>query len=322
MQSPCYAKVTENNFTNTFHDKGGIVRHLAAILAATMLVVALFLSIGPLRSFASTGHNCAPAIPPPVPGTLTNPAATPGTLFINEVLLQPHSIWNCAETGGYFSTRDAWIELYNPQNQPLNLYAAHTYIDMGTSTGNYYLPFGTAIAAHGFLVLFPFYNATFRPTASMTFRLVIGATVIDQVAVPTLGPDQSYARTSDGGPVWQITAIPTIDASNGTAPVTPVSQGGGGSSSTPTPGTSNSAIASGTQPAWGKLQLPATPQSTSTTAGTGTNINSAPTTLITPATSTTGGLDTGHRIALTVIVILIILVLFACWKWKLYKFRS
>jgi len=111
------------------------VRHLAAILAATHLVAALFLSIGLSRSFASTGHNCAPAIPPPVPGALVNPAATPGTLFINEVLLQPHSIWNCSETGGYFSTRDAWIELYNPQNQPLNLYAAHAFIDMGLVSG-------------------------------------------------------------------------------------------------------------------------------------------------------------------------------------------
>ena len=299
------------------------MRHLAAILAATLLVVALFLSIGLSSSFASTGHNCAPAIPPLVPGTLVNPAPTPGTLFINEVLLQPHSIWNCSETGGYFSTRDAWIELYNPQNQPLNLYAAHTFIDTGSSTGNYYLPFGTAIAAHSFLVLFPFYSPTLRPTTSMTFRLVIGTTVIDQVVVPALGPDQSYARTSDGGPTWQITASPTIDASNGTTPVTPVtpvSQGGGGSGgSNATPTTPTSAIASGTQPAWSKLQFPA---ATATTSVPTTSINSAPTTLITPASSSFGGLDTGRRIALTLIVIVLILVLFACWKWKLYKFRS
>lgn len=292
------------------------MRHLATILAATLLVVALFLSIGLSRSFASTGHNCAPYPPPLLTGTLVNPAATPGTLFINEVLLQPHSIWNCSETGGYFSTRDAWIELYNPQNQPLNLYAAHTFIDMGSVSGSYYLPVGSAIAASGFLVLFPFYNATFRPTASMTFRLVIGTTVIDQVAVPALGPDQSYARTTDGGPAWQITAAPTIDASNGTAPVTPVSQGSGGSS-TATPGSSNNAIASGTQPAWGKLQLPGT-----TTVTPITKINFTPTTLITPASSSTGGLDIGRRIALTLIVIALVLLLFACWKWKLYKFRS
>ena len=160
----------------------------------------------------------------------------------------------------------------------------------------------------------------FRPTTSMTFRLVIGTTVIDQVVVPALGPDQSYARTSDGGPTWQITAAPTIDASNGTAPVTPVSQGGGGSgSSTATPTTPTSAIASGTQPAWSKLQLPA---ATATISVPTTSINPAPTTLITPGSSSTAGLDTGRRIALTLIVIVLILVLFACWKWKLYKFRS
>lgn len=296
------------------------MRHLAAFLAATLLVVALFLTISLPRSFASTGHNCAPNIPPSVPGTLGNPSATPGTLFINEILLVPHSIWNCSDSGGYFSTRDAWIEIYNPQNQPLNLYAAHTFLDTGSSTNAYYLPFGTAIAAYGFLVLFPFYSPNFRPGPSMTFRLVIGTTAIDQVVVPTLGPDQSYARTTDGSPGWQITASPTIDASNGTAqstPTPPPSQGGGSGSSTPI--TSQNAIANGTQPAWNQLQLPVTP---STTSAPITSNNFVPTTLVTPGSSNYGGLDTIHRIALTCIIIVLLIVLFACWKWKLYKFRS
>jgi hypothetical protein len=305
------------------------VRLLAAFLAATLLIVALFLSISLPRSIAATGHNCAPPIPPPVPGTLEIPPPTPGTLFINETLLVPHSTWNCSENGGYFSTTDIWIELYNPQSQPLNLYAAHTYIDTGSSSNAYYLPFGAAIAAHGFLVLFPFYNPHFRPGSPMTFRLVIGTTVIDQVVVPTLGPDQSYARTTDGGPNWQITASPTIDASNGTAPPTPtptqpVSQGGGnggsgGSSGSSTPGTSQNAIANGTQPAWSQLQLPITP---STTSAPVTSIHFTPTTLVTAGSSNSGGLDTIHRIALTCIIIVLLIVLFACWKWKLYKFRS
>ncbi len=299
------------------------MRHLAAFLAATLLVVALFLSISLPRSLAAIGHNCAPPIPPPVPGTLGNPSATPGTLFINEILLVPHSVWNCSETGGYFSTRDAWIEIYNPQNQPLNLYSAHTFLDTGSNTNAYYLPFGTAIAAHGFLVLFPFYSPNFRPGPSMTFRLVIGSTAIDQVVVPTLGPDQSYARNTDGGPSWQITASPTIDASNGTAqppptPTPPVSQGGGSNGSS-TPGSSQNAIADGTQPAWSQLQLPITPSTASVPI---TSVHFTPTTLVTPESSNNGGLDTIHRIVLTCIIIILILVLFACWKWKLYKFRS
>ena len=302
------------------------MRHLAAFLAATLLIVALFLTINLPRSFASTGHNCAPNIPPPVPGTLGNPSATPGTLFINEILLVPHSIWNCSETGGYFSTRDAWIEIYNPQSQPLNLYSAHTFITITGNVGNYYLPFGTAIAAHGYLVLFPFYDSLPRLGSSMTFQLVIGSTVIDQAVVPTLGPDQSYARTTDGGPNWQITSAPTIDASNGTAPPTPPtqptppsSQGGGtGSSGSGTPGTSQSAIVNGTQPAWSQLQLPVTPSTTSVPV---TSNNFAPTTLVTPGSVNNGGLDTIHRIALTCVVIILIFVLFACWRWKLYKFR-
>ncbi len=296
------------------------MRHLAALLVATLLLGSLFLSFTVPHTFASTGHNCAPNIPPAVPGPLGMPSSTPGTLFINEVLLVPHSIWNCSESGGYFSTRDAWVEIYNPQSQPLNLYAAHTFIDTGSNTNTYYLPFGAAIAAYGFLVLFPFYNPNFRPGVSMTFRLIIGTTVIDQVIVPTLGPDQSYARTSDGGPNWQITATPTIDASNGSAqPTPPISSGGGGVSGTSTPDASQSAIANGTQPAWSKLQLPVTP---STSVAPITSNSVPPTTLITPGSSNSGGLDTPRRIALTCIVIALIVVLFICWKWKLYKFRS
>ena len=296
------------------------MRHLAALLAATLVLGALFLSFDLPRSFASTGHNCAPNIPPSVPGTLSTPSATPGSLFINEILLVPHSIWNCSDNGGYFTTRDAWIEIYNPQSQPLNLYTAHTFLDTGSNTDTYYVPFGAAIAAYGFLALFPFYSPNFRLGSSMTLRLVIGTTVIDQVTVPTLGPDQSYARTTDGGPNWQITATPTIDASNGVAqPTPPISQGGGGSSGTGTPDSSQSAIADGTQPAWSKLQLPVTP---STMVAPITSNAVPPTTLITPDSSNNGGLDTPRRIALTAIVIALIVVLFICWKWKLYKFRS
>lgn len=294
-------------------------------LAATLLVLGLFASIALPRAFASTGHNCAPPIPPAVPGTLTIPSATPGIVVINELLPLPHSAWNCSETSGYFSTIDAWIELYNPQNQPFNLYTAHAFLTAGSGSnfGTYYMPFGAAIAPYGYLVLFPFTSPTFRFTTNQTFELIIGTTIIDKVTVPLLGPDQSFARTYDGGPNWQISDAPTIDASNGTPPTTSQGTGTGGTGTgsgignTPTP--VQQAIASGTQPAWNRMQIPAASPTSSTMT-----VKGPPTTLVTtgPSPSATGGLSIVQRIALTFIVIALIVVIFVCWKWKLYKFRS
>ncbi len=85
--------------------------------------VILLCSITTLSVAASSGtggHGCAPLVPPGIPGSPAPAPATPGIIVINEVLLVPHSTWNCSETGAYFSTTDAWIELYNTQNQAFN----------------------------------------------------------------------------------------------------------------------------------------------------------------------------------------------------------
>jgi hypothetical protein len=144
--------------------------------------------------------------------------------------------------------------------------------------------------------------------------------VVDQVSVPSLGPDQSYARTSDGASSWKITSTPTIDASNTSLPVTPTSPSGGqvsgsggtgststGSSST-TRGSSNSdpkVLINGVQPRWNSLQFPSiTPTST---------VDLRPTTLSTPSQANSG-FNLPRRIALTVLLIALGLTLFWCWK--------
>ena len=229
--------------------------------------------------------------------------------------LYPHSTWNCSEQGAYFVASDSWIELYNTQNQPYNLYAAHASIADNTNTAVYYLPFGASIAAHGYLVLFPYLNSLFKETSTPTLKLVVSNVVVDQVAAPLLGPDQSYARTSDGASTWQISTLPTIDASNTSFVVTPTattsSSSSGGRSGTgqrgfitPTSST-NRVYVSGRQPQWGNMQLP-------------TAIATLPTTTLLqspPAPSSTGniGLDTTRRILLTILVIALALTLFWCW---------
>jgi len=274
------------------------------------------LSVG--ASSAIGGHGCAPLVPPGIAGSPAPAPATPGIIVIDEVLLVPHSTWNCSETGSYFSTTDAWIELYNTQNQAFNLYAAHALIDSGPNTNTYSFSFGAAIAAHGYLVVFPRTSSAFASSETATLRLVIPNVVVDQVTVPPLGPDQSYARTPDGASSWGITSAPTIDASNTSLQVTPTaiiaSTGPGGTVGTRTTSGSingdHKVLIDGVQPQWNRLQFPSTAPTAS--------VDLHPTTLITPTPSpANSGPDLTRRIVLTALVMALAVTLF--WCWKLFK---
>lgn len=290
-------------------------------LLVVLFVVAFFCSMAIFYvTPANAVHGCAPSTPPSIPGSPAPAPATQGIILFNEVLLNPQSRWNCSEPGTTFTDQDAWVELYNPQNQPFNLYVAHAYIDSGPNTNPYYFPFAASIAAHGFLVIFPRTDATFVLTETSTLRLMIAGVTIDQITVPQLAGDQSYARISDGASKWQVTNTPTIDASNNASQPTsaPTSsststghqgQGGHGEGS---PTTTNTPLVTGTQPAWANLQLP-TPIPTLTAAPTPTASVSS-TTLPSSPPPTSSELDTPRRIALTLLAIALALTLFWCWR--------
>jgi hypothetical protein len=184
-----------------------------------LLVVALLLNAHTSHTSSAVTHGCASPVPPPVPGSPVPAPAIPGTLLINEVLTMPGSTWNCSELNKTFSlSNDSWVELYNPQNQPYNLYAAHASFDTGPNTLTNYLPLGAAISSHGYLVLFPAVHSG-TLIIGTNLRLVIAGITIDQVNTPTLPSDQSYARIPDGSNSWQITNTPTIDTSNMASPI-------------------------------------------------------------------------------------------------------
>jgi len=241
-------------------------------------------------------------------------------VLINEVLLNPQSRWNCSEPGSTFSAQDAWVELYNPQNQSFNLYAAHAYLDSGPATNPYYFPFGASIASHGFLVVFPRLDGTFVLTETATLRLVIAGVIIDQVTVPNLAGDQSYSRITDGAKKWQVNATPTIDASNNAAQTTltpsPSStsstrnQGNGSRNGNST--NTNAPVINGTQPAWTGLILP-TPVPTATSVPTTDASVSSPT-LSSPPAQAGDNLAVPRDIALTLLVLALALTLFWCWR--------
>ncbi len=278
-----------------------------------LLLVALFLNVDTPHASSASTHGCAPSTPPPVPGSPIPAPATPGKLLINEVLSVPGSTWNCSELNKTFSpSSDSWVELYNPTDQPFNLYVVHAGIDTGPNTLIYYLPLGAAIAPHGYLVLFPAtYSGTF--IAAGNLRLVIAGVSIDQVNAPALPIDQSYARMSDGSNTWHITNTPTIDANNMTPQASPTpattshNQGSGSYGHT----TSTPEHVTGTQPAWSNLQFP------TSVATAISEENSTPTTFTTsstPSTPVSNGWDIPRRILLTVLAVALALMLFWCWR--------
>src|SRR6266516_4292743 len=224
-----------------------------------LLVVALFLNTYTLHASSASIHGCATPIPPSIPGSPIPAPAIPGKLLINEVLSIPGSTWNCSEPNKTFSiSDDSWVELYNPQSQAYNLYAAHASFDTGPNTLPFYLPVGAVIAPHGYLVLFP---SMFSGTLiKANLRLIVAGVTIDQIHIPSLPVDQSYARIPNGSNLWKITNTPTIDASNNMSQLSPLVSptasspnqspaGSGYATSTPAP-------IKGTQTVWSNLQFP------------------------------------------------------------------
>ena len=172
------------------------------------------LSVTISHTAQATQHGCAPSVPSTVSGTPSAPSTVAGSLFINEILLTPHSIWNCDDTASYSVGTDSWVELYNPSSLPVDLSAGQAGLDTGTGTDIYYLRANSVIAAHGFLVVFPRTSLAFSIPNITTIRLIISGTAVDSVAIPALGGDISYARVPDGSKTWQTTATPSIDTSN------------------------------------------------------------------------------------------------------------
>ncbi len=296
---------------------------LPGLLTLALISTLLFLTS---PAHGAQSHGCAPDTPPPVTGTPITAPSTPGSVVINEILSQPHSTWNCSEPSGVYSVaKDSWIELYNTQNQALNLYAAHAELSLDDGKTWYLFPFGAAIDANGFLVVFPEEHVT-APDLPWTIVLAIGSAVIDQASVPALEADQSYARVPDGSSNWQLVGKPSIDASNTSSgqPVTPTPTKTPKPTPTPKPtristsGTTGSGGAttpgsSGTQPAWSGVQFPpgSTPVPTADVSSTSPLTQSQ-----SPLAQNTA--QEGWLIAVTVTCSLLLLGA-ALWGWRLFR---
>ncbi len=302
-------------------------------------------SMSPFHATVAKPPQCAPFLPPAPPGPLLVPPTKAGTLFINEVLPLSNHTWDCSEVGTVKKKHNTWIELYNPQNQAFDLAAIHAALDTGVGTGRFYLSPGTAIAAHGFFVVFPELGALFSRTKTSVLRLLFNGILIDQVLVPpSLGYDQSYARIPDGGKDWRVTSTPTIDASNSPPAVTPTptrsptatstgvgkQQSASGSStvgsntvSSSTTGTTavtaqnadgQPTPSDGVQPAWNGLQVPSSTSISSPVATTPTDIAPDTTPSAPAALTADNSADVPHKVLFSSLAIVVAGVLFLCWR--------
>ncbi|GCE20994.1 hypothetical protein KDK_47940 [Dictyobacter kobayashii] len=133
--------------------------------------------------------------------------------MINEVLLTPvKAPLYCTPTPGLPNTTNApRIELYNASLQTLQL--PHAGLDSGPNTTIYNFLLNP-MPAHSFIVIFLPANQATEISKNALLRLTTSGTTIDQVSLPVLLPDTSYARTPDGGASWHITQNPTIGVSN------------------------------------------------------------------------------------------------------------
>ncbi len=291
-----------------------------------------------LSASAASHQACLPT----VQGPITTPPAQAGTVLINEVLLSSKQTWSCPGSTSVPGSEDnSWIELYNPMALSFNLYIVHAEIDGGPGTTPILFPFGSAIAAHGFLAFFP-YKRTLFPNGVETFtrRLLFNngpvSTVINQITIPSnLGGGQSYARSTDGGSKWEITNTPTIGRSNilpvptpkairtSKAATTKKKSSGGKISvtsskttsthiSTTTTGESTTPpVASGSQPAWSQLQLP-TPVSPLPTTEAAAVSPPDTTTTSPPANSTNG--DAPRNLLFTGVAAVFVCALLLWWR--------
>jgi hypothetical protein len=189
--------------------------------------VLFFLSVTiPFTSLAAPQQACQPPIPSEVTGLSVEPPPKVGNLFINEVLFNPDTTWNCSESlaSTYTPAQNAWVEIYNSQDVAYDLSSVYATLDTGPGTGSFTFPIHSVIAPHSFLVIFPRRDSNFSQSEPSTLRLLISGISVDMIPLPPFMPlDKSYARVTDGGSDWQWLDNPTIGASNPAALQTSIS---------------------------------------------------------------------------------------------------
>lgn len=141
---------------------------------------------------------CQPTLTP-------TPTATsdPHLVGLNEILPKPRAIdWN---GDGKVDSDDEWVELYNAALTPINVggWALDDEADAGSQI--YFLPAGTIIAPHGFLLLFGRETGiNFANTKDVVRLLYRDGTLLEEYRYYATWADRSFSKMVDGGQTWTI----------------------------------------------------------------------------------------------------------------------
>ena len=152
------------------------------------------------------------------PVTVTVPV-TPGSLVINEIMAG-----NISAIHDEYSEYDDWIEIYNPNPYPVWLGDKFLSDDL-SNRDKWEMP-GTSLSPNDFLVIWADgqvsqgdFHADFRLDKSgeevvLSDAPSTGFRVIDKAVFSRQADNISFARSTDGGTEWQLSALPTPGRSN------------------------------------------------------------------------------------------------------------
>ncbi len=244
------------------------------LLCSTFSVAMLYTATPPTP-------QCAPFVPPAVPGPLAQPSTKAGILLINEVLpFSPVSqhIWDCSEIGTARPTFST-IEIFS-----LRLLFRDVVIDQVEFSP---LP----------------------PPDQSYARIADGSPNWQITSTPTI--DASNTSVSVTATPTHTLKHPSTKGSGSTRQRTTNKSVAGNTSATTNKTSRRSAIATGTQPAWSNLQLPSGSTS-SPKATTSVDPSSNNTTTTPPATNDT--MDLPRKVLFTSLAIVFAGVLFLCWR--------
>lgn len=152
---------------------------------------------------------------------VTENEAQAGSLIINEIqVANIDMFWDPSFNYG------GWIEVYNPTDKAVSLANCYITDDKDDLFKFAFKKHGTAVGAHSFATIWFDHNSN-RAPGQVTFKLDYdggeihlvnkSGTIICSQAYPEASPRTSYARTTDGGNKWAVTADPTPGKSNATS---------------------------------------------------------------------------------------------------------
>jgi len=166
----------------------------------------------------------------PANGNPTNNPINPlpsgnNSLFINEFMAKNNTI-SCPDSGNGNYKRADWIEIYNPNNNPVNV-GGYFVTDILSDPTKFQIPKNdaprTTIPSKGHLIIWcdarplgPTHASFNLSKGGEQIGLVKpdGETFLDSISFGIQADDVSYGRAFDGSSTWKFFAPATPGASN------------------------------------------------------------------------------------------------------------